>query len=509
MKGLMIQGTSSDAGKSYLVTALCRIFADKGYQVAPFKSQNMSNNSYVTLYGEEIGRAQGVQSEAARQIANVHMNPILLKPRKDTKSEVVLHGKVYKSYSGMDYGKEFTLTKGMEAVRKSLAYLDEHYDMIVIEGAGSPAEVNLNDREIVNMRIAQAADVDVILVTDIDRGGSFASLIGTIELVFEHRHRIKGVIFNKFRGDIRLLQDGLDWFEAYTHIPVIGVIPYMHDIHIETEDAQSHSLVFRNPKQVNLNDQKEKPLDIGIIHMERVSNNTDIEPFMYEPDCRLRIIRTPEDFQNPHAIIIPGTKSTIDDLLCLKANGLFDKIIEFQQEGGQIFGLCGGFQILGQHIFDEHASDHDHVKAIDGLGLLPIDTIFHDQKIVKQVQGRVIAPTLKAHTIDVKGYEIHLGETQYLEGASALIELDDYRFDGCVSSDGHVLGSYLHHIFHNDHFRQAWLNQVRTQNGFAKQACINTTSHKEDAYDLLAQRVSESLNMDRVQKIIDKEVIRL
>ncbi len=183
MRGLMIQGTSSDAGKSYLVTALCRIFADKGYQVAPFKSQNMSNNSYVTIFGEEIGRAQGVQSEAARQIPNVHMNPILLKPRKDTKSEVVLHGKVYKSYSGMDYGKEFTLSKGMDAVCESLNYIQDHYDMVIIEGAGSPAEVNLNDREIVNMRIAEAADVDVILVTDIDRGGSFASLIGTIELV--------------------------------------------------------------------------------------------------------------------------------------------------------------------------------------------------------------------------------------------------------------------------------------------------------------------------------------
>jgi adenosylcobyric acid synthase len=509
MKGLMIQGTSSDAGKSYIVTALCRIFADKGYQVAPFKSQNMSNNSYVTLYGEEIGRAQGVQAEAARQIANVHMNPILLKPRKDTKSEVVLHGKVYKSYSGMAYGKEFTLTKGMEAVRESLDYLDQHYDMIIIEGAGSPAEVNLNDREIVNMRIAQAADVDVILVADIDRGGSFASLIGTIELVFEHRHRIKGVIFNKFRGDIRLLQDGLDWFEAYTHIPVIGVIPYMQDIHIETEDAQSHPLVFQKTEKENLYDQTENTLDIGIIHMERVSNNTDIEPFMYEPDCRLRIIRTPEDFQTPHAIIIPGTKSTIDDLLSLKANGLFDKIIDYQQNEGRIFGLCGGFQILGQHIFDEHGSDHDHVKVIDGLGLLAIDTQFHNQKIVKQVQGKVIAPTFNDPSIEVKGYEIHLGETKYLDHAMALIELDDHRFDGCVSSDGHVLGSYLHHIFHNDHFRQAWLNQVRTQHGFEKQACINTGSQKEDAYDLLAQRVSESLHMDRVQKIIDKEVIRL
>ena len=509
----MIQGTSSDAGKSYLVTALCRIFSDKGYQVAPFKSQNMSNNSYVTVYGEEIGRAQGVQAEAARQAAHVHMNPILLKPRKDTKSEVVLHGKVYKSYSGMDYGKEFTLTKGMEAVRESLAFIENHYDMVIIEGAGSPAEVNLNHREIVNMRIAEAADVDVILVADIDRGGSFASLVGTIELVFEHRHRIKGVIFNKFRGDIRLLQDGLDWFEAYTHIPVIGVIPYMQDVHIETEDAQSHPLIFRNQNAHREENTTEHFLDIGIIHMERVSNNTDIEPFMHESDCRLRMIRTLDEFKNPHAIIIPGTKSTIGDLVSLKASGLYDKIIEYRQNGGHIFGLCGGFQVLGKHIFDEEGTDNDDVKSIEGLGLLPIETIFQDQKKVKQIEGIVTSKIFVDQgwetPIPVKGYEIHLGQTKYLENAIPLIQLEDQRLDGGISQDGHVMGSYLHHIFNNDLFRQTWLNQIRKEYGFTPKPCVETGQYREAAYDLLAQRVSEALNMERVQKIIDKEVIRL
>lgn len=509
MRGLMIQGTSSDAGKSYLVTALCRIFADKGYQVAPFKSQNMSNNSYVTIFGEEIGRAQGVQSEAARQIPNVHMNPILLKPRKDTKSEVVLHGKVYKSYSGMDYGKEFTLSKGMDAVCESLNYIQDHYDMVIIEGAGSPAEVNLNDREIVNMRIAEAADVDVILVTDIDRGGSFASLIGTIELVFEHRHRIKGVIFNKFRGDLRLLQDGLDWFEAYTHIPVIGVIDYMQDIHIETEDAQSDALVFSRQKEEKDFDGKQKTLDIGIIHMERVSNNTDVEPFMYEPDCRLRIIRTADEFKEPHAIIIPGTKSTIDDLICLKENGLFDKIRAYQQRGGFVFGLCGGFQVLGEKIVDEEGVDHDHVQTIDGLGLLPIETMFNDKKRVTQVQGKVIASVFSKEKVCVDGYEIHLGQTQYKKQACPFIELEGQVLDGCIDSSGHVIGSYMHHIFHNDHFRQIWLNHIRQHYGFDLQPVVDTSQHKEAAYDLLAKRVAEALDMERVQKIIDKEDIRL
>ncbi len=503
MKGLMIQGTSSDAGKSYIVTALCRIFANKGYAVAPFKSQNMSNNSYVTIDGKEIGRAQGVQSEAAKQVPNVHMNPILLKPRKDTESEVVLHGQVYKSYSGMDYGKDFTLTKGMEAVGESLAYIQENYEMILIEGAGSPAEVNLNDREIVNMRIAEAADVDVILVTDIDRGGSFASLIGTIELVFEHRHRIKGVIFNKFRGDIRLLQDGLDWFEAYTHVPVIGVIPYMQDIHVETEDAQSSSQLFK------VKERDESCLDIGVIHMERVSNNTDVEPFMYEDDCQLRMIRNSQDFGNPHAIIIPGTKSTIDDLTALKEKGLFDALCDYQKKGGHILGLCGGFQVLGESLEDQDGVDQHHIDVADGLGLLPIRTVFQSEKKVEQVQGRVLSSLFSMEERTVSGYEIHLGTTEYLHGAEPFIELENQRMDGCISKDGKVVGTYLHHIFHNDVFRQTWLNQIRKGHGFPLQPVVNTSQYKEAGYEELAKRVEDALDMTRVTKIIEKEPIIL
>ncbi len=376
----MIQGTSSDAGKSYIVTAICRILANKGYKVSPFKSQNMSNNSYVTADGMEIGRAQGVQAEAARQEANVHMNPILLKPKMDTASEVVLHGKVFKSYSGMDYGKKFTLTKGMEAVRESLEYIDDNYDMIVIEGAGSPAEVNLNNREIVNMRIAEAADVDVVLVTDIDRGGSFASLVGTLELVFEHRHRIKGVVFNKFRGDIRLLEDGLKWFEDYTKVKVLGVVPYMNDIYIETEDAQSKHLLYQYETQ--------NPLDIAVIHMERVSNNTDVEPFIHEKDCSVRIVKDAKEFGDPHAVIIPGTKSTIEDMLVLKERGLDRKVTEFAENGGKVIGLCGGFQVLGKSIVDPVGVDTKSGSEVEALGLLPVRTVFTDEKTVRQVEGQ-------------------------------------------------------------------------------------------------------------------------
>ncbi len=492
MKGIMIQGTSSDAGKSYIVTGICRLLANKGYKVAPFKSQNMSNNSYVTYDGLEIGRAQGVQAEAAKEIPNVHMNPILLKPRMDSKSEVVLHGKVFRSYSGMEYGKKFTLDKGMEAVRESLKYIEEHYDVVVIEGAGSPAEVNLNDREIVNMRIAEAADVDVILVTDIDRGGSFASLIGTLELVFEHRHRIKGVVFNKFRGDIRLLEDGLTWFEEYSGVPVLGVLPYMQDIHVETEDAQSAQLLNQFDTEV--------PLDIAVIHMDRVSNNTDVEPFIFEKDCSLRIVKNGSEFGKPHAVIIPGTKSTIDDLNILKSRGLDEKIINFAKSGGRVVGLCGGFQVLGKNLEDTIGIDSDTVQKAEGLGLLNIETAFAKDKHVRQISGQVLQGL--GSDQKVAGYEIHLGETSYGDESEAYIRLDDGRLDGAISKEGNVIGTYLHNLFHNDAYRHLWLNDVRAYNGLPLQDKVDTSRIKEESYDLLAKRIEESFDMELLMSLI-------
>lgn len=493
MKGLMIQGTSSDVGKSYIVTGLCRVFSNMGYKVAPFKSQNMSNNSYVTDNGCEIGRAQGVQAEAARQVANVHMNPILLKPMQDTKSEVVLHGKVYKAFSGMEYGKKFTLEKGMEAVRKSLEYIKDNYELIIIEGAGSPAEVNLNDREIVNMRIAEAAEVDVILVTDIDRGGSFASLVGTLELVFEHRHRIKGVIFNKFRGDIRLLQDGLKWFEDYTGVKVVGVIPYMQDIYVETEDAQSKHLLYQYETQ--------NPLDIVVIHMERVSNNTDIEPFIHEKDVSIRIVKDVKEFGKPHAVIIPGTKSTLSDLQTLKESGLAGKIKSYYNNGGMVFGICGGYQVLGNNIIDPIGVDNKVGKEVEGLNILPIKTVFNKDKKVRLVTGKVINGFNQEY---ISGYEIHLGKSEYISQVKPLVELEDGSFDGCFIDDGRCIGTYLHNIFHNDSFRNIWLNRVRNNNGFDLMDIVDTTAIKEDSYNKLAERVYEHLDMDYIKKLLEK-----
>lgn len=367
--------------------------------------------------------------------------------------------------------------------------------MIVIEGAGSPAEVNLNNREIVNMRIAEAADVDVVLVTDIDRGGSFASLVGTLELVFEHRHRIKGVVFNKFRGDIRLLEDGLKWFEDYTKVKVLGVVPYMNDIYIETEDAQSKHLLYQYETQ--------NPLDIAVIHMERVSNNTDVEPFIHEKDCSVRIVKDAKEFGDPHAVIIPGTKSTIEDMLVLKERGLDRKVTEFAENGGKVIGLCGGFQVLGKSIVDPVGVDTKSGSEVEALGLLPVRTVFTDEKTVRQVKGKVLDGSMKEQ--DVSGYEIHLGETEYLDEEGGYIRLHDGRMDGSVNELGNVIGTYLHHIFHNDQYRHQWLEDVRKHNGLPSQEPVDTTSIKEASYDGLAERVEQFFDMDYLMELISGE----
>ncbi|PAT02227.1 cobyric acid synthase CobQ [Candidatus Izimaplasma bacterium ZiA1] len=487
MKGIMIQGTHSDVGKSYITTAICRFLVNKGFNVAPFKSQNMSNNSFVTHDGLEIGRAQGTQAQAAKVLPEYYMNPILLKPKKDTASEVILNGKVFKTIDGFKYTKEFTLTTGLEEVKKALKIHEEKHDLIVIEGAGSPAEVNLNEREIVNMRIAEAADVDVILVVDIDRGGSFASVVGTLELVFEHRKRIKGIIFNKFRGDINLLKDGLVWLEEYTNIKVLGVLPYLKDIHIETEDAQSEILF----------EKKEGNIDIAVIHLERVSNNTDIEPFLYEDDVNIRIIKNFKDFKNPDAIIIPGTKSTIDDLLELKQNGLADKIKEYISNDGIVFGICGGFQILGSTLSDPLNVDTLKASKVDGLNIFKIDTVFNQNKQVRNINATNI------FNQKISGYEIHLGNTTYNNQPYFSI-LEDNKIDGATFNNNQVIGTYLHNIFHNDNFRNYWLNIIRLKTNREQKREVNTTNHKELNFDKLAKIFEENIDTDYLMKLITK-----
>lgn len=497
MKGIMIQGTSSDAGKSFLVTALCRVFANEGMKVCPFKSQNMSNNSYVTLDGCEIGRAQGVQAEAAKQEPSVLMNPILLKPKKDTNSEIVLFGKVYSAKEGRDYYREFTMGEGIKAVRYALKEIEEKYDIIVIEGAGSPVEMNLNDCEIVNMRIAREADVPVILVTDIDRGGSMGSIVGTLELLGEDRKRVKGIIFNKFRGDLSLFEDGVRFIEDYTGVKVVGIMPYLKDIIIENEDNLSTDYYYKSKET-------EKVI-IGVVDMPFVSNNTDIEIFRYESDIQIQKVDPFTDFSNLDAIILPGTKSTILDARYLADSGIAEKIIAFYRKGGFVFGICGGYQMLGHTISDENGIDNKEISEISGLSLLPVNTYFIKDKTVKRADAISIHPRI--NDLNVSGYEIHLGQSSVMENQEFYPVLKtENGFDGLAGKDFRVAGTYMHNIFHNDGFRNAWLNLIRTAKGYATKIPVNTHSLKEKDYEKLAGYTKRYLDMDYIKKIINGDV---
>lgn len=496
MQGIMIQGCSSDAGKSYVATALCRVLADKGFHVSPFKSQNMANNSYVTWDGGEIGRAQGVQAEAAGVRPETYMNPILLKPRQETGSEIVLFGQVLKTMPGSEYHRSFTLTEGLQAVRKGLQIIAENYDMIVIEGAGSPAEVNLNAREIVNMRVAREADVPVLLVVDINRGGSFAAIVGTLELLGEDRQRVKGLIFNQFRGDLSLFEDGVRWIEDYTGIKVVGVLPYLEDVHIEGEDSLSinfQHLSGARPGQA---------VELGIVRLPYISNHTDMEIFQYEPDVNIRFVDDFTELESFDAIIIPGTKSTIGDLQHLEQSGLAARLREYQ---GFIFGICGGYQMLGKQLIDEEGVDFQPGAVKEGLGLLPTTTRFQAKKAVSQVQAVGCHP-LTAQ-MAVAGYEIHLGCTE-LESTAVqpLWQLAGGEPEGAATADLRRAGSYLHNVFHNDNFRTVWLNQIRRAKGLPERPLVDTQAQKEAQYQRLANYARQYLDIDYIMSIINKEV---
>ncbi|MDO4542704.1 MAG: cobyric acid synthase [Bacillota bacterium] len=491
MKGIMIQGCTSDAGKSYVATALCRIFADMGYKTCPYKSQNMSNNSYVTWDGCEIGRAQGVQAEAAGIRPETYMNPILLKPQKDSGSEIVLFGKVHKTLSGKEYHDDFTMNQGLEAARQGLKIIEENYDIVVIEGAGSPAEVNLNDREIVNMRIAKEADVPVLLVVDINRGGSFASVVGTLELVGEDRKRIKGIIFNQFRGDIALFEDGVRWIEEYTGVKVVGVLPYFKDIHIEGED--SLSIKFQHTSGAK------NAVSLGIVKLPYISNHTDMEIFQYEDDINISFIDEFSSLDKYDAIIIPGTKSTIGDLEYLEERGIAKKL---QDYNGTIFGICGGYQIMGETLIDEEGVDFKPGYKKSALGLLPLTTYFQRQKEVGQVKAMGLHPAVKG--IEVNGYEIHLGRTDKLNDSITPLWDINGRWDGVATKDLKRGGSYLHNIFHNDNFRNIWLNAIRRRKGLPEREMVDTIAYKESQYKKLAEAAKEHLDMDYIMKLVQE-----
>ncbi|MFJ8069776.1 cobyric acid synthase [Peribacillus sp. NPDC096447] len=498
-RSIMIQGTSSDVGKSLICTAFCRVFSNKGLRVVPFKSQNMALNSYVTLDGGEIGRAQGVQAEAARITATTDMNPILLKPKQDMVSEVIVHGKHFLDMNAKSYRSQF-VQEAMPIIRKSVEKLQDEYDIIVLEGAGSPAEINLKDRDIANMRMAKLTDAAVILVADIDRGGVFASIIGTLALLDQdERDSVKGIIINKFRGMRELLDDGIEWVEKETGIPVLGVLPYL-DVNIEAEDSLAlSSLRFKKPKKA------EFPIDVAVLRFPRISNFTDVDPFFDEPGVGVRLVSSVHELGNPDLLILPGTKNTMEDLEWLKRMGLDRAINELRKQGTMIFGICGGFQMLGTKLFDPDAVEGDGENA-EGLSLLPVETIFQAEKKTVQMEG-VLSAGIMEGQMNLNGFEIHLGRTTLKSQVRPFLLLKDGREDGAITNDNKVMGTYLHGIFHNRLFTRLLVNQIRRDKGLeeVKENVQSDSERREEAYNLLASHLEENIDMDTIYQWLQLE----
>ena len=493
MKAIMIQGTSSDVGKSVLCTAICRIFSNDGYRVAPFKSQNMALNSYITKSGGEIGRAQGVQAEAARVDATTDMNPILLKPKGDRTSEVILHGKHFANMDALTYREQF-VESVMPEIRESLKRLSEQFDILVLEGAGSPAEINLKERDIANMRMAHETDAAVILVADIERGGVFASLVGTLMLLDEEeRARVKGIIINKFRGMNELLDSGIEWLENYTNIPVLGVIPYI-DVQIEAEDSLAlSSLRLKKPSL------QEFDIDVVIIRLPRISNFTDIDPLFDEPGVGPRFVSSLKDLRQPDVVIIPGTKNTVEDFLWLQETGLAQGILHLAKKGCKIVGICGGYQMLGETLRDEQAIEGKGGTYL-ALGLLPMETTFEAEKQTIQVQGT----TTTGHA--VKGYEIHLGRSEMMAEVVPFVTFTDGRIDGIYTEQ--IFGTYVHGIFQNRLFTRYYFNKIRQQKGLEvlSEEVLSDDERRQQAYEMLDMHVRKHLNMDKIYNLIHSSV---
>jgi adenosylcobyric acid synthase len=491
----MVLGTASHVGKSVIATALCRILRQDGFRIAPFKAQNMSNNAAVTPDGGEIGRAQAAQAEAAGIDPTVEMNPILLKPEAEARSQLVVLGKPVGAFSARDYyAKRPQL---WQVVTRSLDTLRSRYDIIVAEGAGSPAEVNLKSHDIVNMRVARYANALVLLVADIDRGGVFASIIGTLDLLEpEERALVSGLVVNKFRGDPSLFASGVEFLESRTGIPVIGVIPYLQDLRVAQED----SVALEHPVRRSADS---AVLDIAVIALPRIANFDDADPLAREPGVSLRWVESAASLGSPHLIIIPGTKSTIADLDWLRDSGLADAICARARQGIAVIGICGGFQMLGQRILDPQHVESDASEAT-GLSLLPVETTFAAAKETHRVEGVVsYARGLLGHAegASINGYEIHMGRTSG-EGITSPFTIANrsglavQRPDGALDAQGWTLGTYIHGLFHNTRLRQAILRAIAARNNLDLPRPPPTPN--PDAYDSLAAHIRAHLNMEAV-----------
>lgn len=499
-KVIMVQGTMSNAGKSVLVAGLCRIFKQDGYRVAPFKSQNMALNSFVTNEGLEMGRAQVMQAEASGIEPSVLMNPILLKPTNDIGSQVIVNGRPIGNMNARDY---FQYKKELiPNILDAYHTLEEKYDIIVIEGAGSPAEINLKSEDIVNMGMAKMANAPVLLVGDIDRGGVFAQLVGTVLLLDqEERNRICGFIINKFRGDKSILDPGLATLEAMTEIPIVGVTPYLKDLQLEDEDSLTEK--FNQPVKTGL-------VDIAVIRYPRISNFTDFHVFEQIPGVSVRYITSVGELGNPDMICLPGTKNTMGDLKWLRQNGLEAAIKKEKSCGKVIFGICGGYQMLGHTLNDLHGVEEG--GTIAGMALLPMDTYFEVEKKTTRVSGHFnkltgILEGLSGKAIE--GYEIHMGRSTFRSDVKVLTQLN-YDSIWQTSKDGifvdSVYGTYLHGIFDKEGIACEVVAALARKKGFRFQDLEGFDYHKikEQQYDYLADQLRKHLDMDQIYRIMEE-----
>ena len=488
-KNIMIQGTMSSAGKSLLVTALCRIFRQDGYRVAPFKSQNMALNSYVTPDGLELGRAQAVQAEAAGLECDVRMNPILLKPNSDMGSQLIVNGEVRGNYPAAEY---FRMKKSLiPDILSAYESLSSENDMIVIEGAGSPAEINLRADDIVNMGLAELVNAPVLLVGDIDRGGVFAQLYGTAALLRpEERARLEGLVINKFRGDRALLPPGLCQIEDLTGIPVLGVIPWT-DADIDDEDSLSPRFSRRAAADA--------VLDLAVIRLPHISNFTDFAPLEACPAVGLRYVDRAEKLGRPDLLILPGTKNTISDLQWLRKVGLAEAVLSLAEADVPILGICGGFQMMGKTIRDPEALESG--DSSDGLGLLPCETVFFRQKV--RTRRNALVETGPFSGVGLTGYEIHMGSTENF-GAAAFSRFSDGTADGAQC--GNRFGTYLHGLFDSGAMITALTDWLASRKGISllETASVPTAAYRQQQYDLLADLVRNNLDLDRVYRIMEE-----
>lgn len=491
---IMLLGTASSVGKSTVATAFCRYFRNKGLKVAPFKALNISLNSFVTVDGLEMGRAQVVQAEACEIVPTAFMNPILLKPSGNLKTQVILNGRVH---CNMDSYKYKELNKELKRVAIETFYnLEKNYELMVLEGSGSCAEINLKESDIANMSMAKASNSPVILVADIDRGGVFASVVGTIMLLDEEEKKlVKGVIINKFRGKIEYFKPAMKQLEEIIKIPVLGALPYA-DFDIEDEDSVTDRI---KNKEV-------KGLDVVVIKLPHMSNFTDFNALERIEGVQVRYIREASELKTPHIIIIPGTKNTIGDLRAIKLNGIFKRIVELKEEGVIIFGICGGYQMLGEIIEDLDGIEGEKAKE-EGFGFLGIKTIFDKEKLTRQIKGTVIECSdilRNCNGVTVSGYEIHNGKSIVSKDSKIFIKDANDEVAGLCSENGKVIGTYFHGIFDKGIFARELINNIKEYNGIglSDKENLDYEKYKLKQYDKLALLLEENIDMKKVEEII-------